>query len=110
MKTAAIRKACFSLHLRRLFIHGALTNRRAHLSCKTIYFYTKVLSYRDQIEFFESAASRDYIFIAYYNLIRVAPGLGILDIETAYRLWEELCQIRTMPKFCQYDTTNPRIP
>ena len=77
---------------------------------KTIYFYTKVLSYRDQIEFFESAASRDYIFIAYYNLIRVAPGLGILDIETAYRLWEELCQIRTMPKFCQYDTTNPRIP
>ena len=77
---------------------------------KTVYFYTKVLSYRDQIEFFESAASRDYIFIAYYNLIRVAPGLGILDIETAYRLWEELCQIRTMPKFCQYDTTNPRIP
>ena len=77
---------------------------------KTIYFYTKVLSYRDQIEFFESATSRDYIFIAYYNLIRVAPGLGILDIETAYRLWEELCQIRTMPKFCQYDTTNPRIP
>ena len=40
----------------------------------------------------------------------MAPGLGILDIETAYRLWEELCQIRTMPKFCQYDTTNPRIP
>lgn len=41
---------------------------------KTIYFYTKVLSYRDQIEFFESATSRDYIFIAYYNLIPGGAG------------------------------------
>lgn len=73
-------------------------------------YYRKVLSYRDDIEKFQNPLSREYIFIAYSNLIRVAPRLGSLSIEEAYSLWQELHSIRTQKKFCQFDESNPRIP
>lgn len=73
-------------------------------------FYTKVTTYRDFIDTFEHPNSREYIFIAYYNLIRVAPALGNLTLEDAFPFWEELCCLRTQEKFCKYDAENPRIP
>lgn len=73
-------------------------------------YYKKVLSYKDEIETFCNPLSRDYIFIAYANLIRVVPIMGGISLEEAYDLLEELLALRKQDKFCQYDTTNPRIP
>ena len=74
------------------------------------YYYKKVISYRDSIDTFLLSSSRDYIFIAYNNLIRIAPRLGSISVKEAYSFWQELYSIRTRKKFTQYDTANPRIP
>lgn len=73
-------------------------------------FYAKAIAYRDFIDTFELSSSREYIFVAYYNLIRVAPTLGNLSLESAFSFWEELCNLRAQEKFCKYDKENPRIP
>lgn len=73
-------------------------------------FYEKAITYRDFIDTFELSSSREYIFVAYYNLIRVAPALGNLSLESAFRFLEELCHLRAQEKFCKYDEENPRIP
>lgn len=73
-------------------------------------FYAKAIAYRDFIDTFELSSSREYIFVAYYNLIRVAPTLGNLSLESAFSFWEELCNLRAQEKFCKYDEENPRIP
>ena len=74
------------------------------------FYYKKVLSFRNDIERFKNPLSRDYIFIAYNNLIRIAPRLGSITVEEAYSFWQELYSIRTRNKFCQFDECNPRIP
>lgn len=73
-------------------------------------YYKKVIAYRDEIETFQNPVSRDYIFIAYNNLIRIGPRIGGLTIEETYSLWQELYSIRTRKKFRQFDESNPRIP
>lgn len=77
---------------------------------QVVYYYKKVISYRDSIDTFLLSSSRDYIFIAYNNLIRIAPRLGSISVKEAYSFWQELYSIRTRKKFTQYDTANPRIP
>lgn len=73
-------------------------------------YYKKVVALRDEIDTFQVPASRDYIFIAYDNLIRVEPFLHNLPIEEAYQFFLELLDLRKQEKFCRYDTVNPRIP
>ncbi|MGN0350588.1 MAG: HD-GYP domain-containing protein [Roseburia sp.] len=77
---------------------------------QAVYYYKKVISYKDEITNFVNPLSRDYIFIAYANLIRVSPIMGALSLEEAYDLLNELIALRKQEKFCQYDETNPRIP
>lgn len=79
-------------------------------SAASVSYYKKVLHYRDKIDVFEFPKSREYIFIAYSNLILVETGLGNISLEEAYSLWQELCSLRTQEKFCQFDESNPRIP
>lgn len=74
------------------------------------YYYKKVISYRDEIDRFQNPVSRDYIFIAYNNLIRLGPRIGSLTLEESYSLWQELYSIRCWKKFRQFDESNPRIP
>lgn len=76
----------------------------------SVFYYRKVISYQEDIENFALSLSRDYIFVAYDNLIRVEPHLHNLSIEDAYLLWQDLCTLRTREKFCQFDKSNPRIP
>lgn len=77
---------------------------------QAVSYYKKVLSFKDEITTFANPLSRDYIFISYANLIRVAPIMGALSLEEAYDLVKELIALRKQDKFCQYDETNPRIP
>ena len=77
---------------------------------EAVSYYKKVIFYRDEIETFANPLSRDYIFIAYANLIRVAPAMNALSLEEAYDLFQELLELRRQEKFCQYDKSNPRIP
>lgn len=44
-------------------------------------YYKKVVALRDKIDTFQVPESRDYIFVAYDNLIRVEPFLHNLPIE-----------------------------
>lgn len=74
------------------------------------YYYKKVISYRDEIDTFQNPVSRDYIFIAYNNLIRIGPRAGWLTLEESYSLCQELYSIRCQKKFRQFDKSNPRIP
>ncbi len=76
----------------------------------SVSYYKKVLNYRDDIETFELPKSREYIFIAYSNLIQAEAGLGNIPLAEAYSFWQELCSLRTRKKFCQFDEANPRIP
>ena len=76
----------------------------------SVSYYQKVIEYQDDIEQFLLPVSRDYIFIAYDNLIRVEPCLHNMSMDDAYALWQNLCALRSDPKFCQYDKSNPRIP
>ena len=73
-------------------------------------YYKKVVALRDKIDTFQVPESRDYIFVAYDNLIRVEPFLHNLPIEEAYQFFLELIELRKQEKFCRYDTVNPRIP
>ncbi len=77
---------------------------------EAVSYYKKVIFYRDEIETFQNPISRNYIFIAYANLIRVAPAMNALSLEEAYDLFQELLELRRQEKFCQYDKSNPRIP
>ncbi len=77
---------------------------------RSVAAYKKVLSFRDEIEHFESPLSRDYIFIAYSNLLIAETATRNLGLDEAYSYWQELCSIRSRKKFRQYDKTNPRIP
>lgn len=75
-----------------------------------VLYYKKVLSFRDEIDTFDLPQSRDYIFIAYANLLRSGINCAGVTPEEGYALWQELCSIRSQKKFCQYDKINPRIP
>ncbi len=77
---------------------------------RAVCYYKKVISYKEQIDTFQNPLSRDYIFIAYSNLIRVAPVLDIISLEEANDLFNDLLAMRTQEKFCRYDKVNPRIP
>ena len=46
--------------------------------------------FRSKIDTFQVPESRDYIFVAYDNLIRVEPFLHNLPIEEAYQFFLEL--------------------
>ena len=68
---------------------------------EAVSYYKKVILYRDEIETFTNPLSRDYIFIAYANLIRVAPAMNALSLEEAYDLFQELLELRRQKKFCR---------
>lgn len=76
----------------------------------SIDFYKKVISFRNNIDTFEFPLSREYIFVAYYNLLYIETAVGNLSLEEGYDLWQELKQLRSQEKFCRYDESNPRIP
>ena len=78
--------------------------------CAQVTITKKVVALRDKIDTFQVPESRDYIFVAYDNLIRVEPFLHNLPIEEAYQFFLELIELRKQEKFCRYDTVNPRIP
>lgn len=73
-------------------------------------YYKKVVALRDKIDTFQVPESRDYIFVAYDNLIRVEPFLHNLPIEEAYQFFLELIELRKQEKFCRYDTSIRAFP